>query len=91
VLTLSEVFQEKLGIKECPFILSCDVEVVKGFFGQVCKTPNYTNCNYFARRMGELRVPLVWLQRYAVSHTGNEIEIGPEEKMGEQTTVKREI
>ena len=84
--TLSEVFQEKFGKRECPFILRCDVEVIKGFFGQVCKTPNYTSCNYFARRMGELRVPMVWLQRYAVSHADYEIDIGTEEEIGEQTT-----
>ena len=46
MLTLSEVFKEKFGIKECPFILSCDVEVVMGFFGQVCKTPNYARAQY---------------------------------------------
>ena len=64
--TLSEALQEKFGRKDCPFIFDCDVQVTKDFFSRVCKTPAYINCHHFAKRVGELQCPLVWLQKIAI-------------------------
>ena len=66
VSTFSEAFQEKFERKDCPFIFDCDIEVTKDFFSRVCKTPAYTNCHHFAKRVGELKVPLTWLQKVAI-------------------------
>ncbi|MBM3291212.1 hypothetical protein FJY84_00875 [Candidatus Bathyarchaeota archaeon] len=64
--TLSEALQEKFGRKDCPFIFDCDVQVTKDFFSRVCKTPAYTNCHHFAKRVGELQLPMTWLQKIAI-------------------------
>ena len=64
--TLSEALQEKFGRKDCSFIFDCDIQVTKDFFSRVCKTPAYTNCNNFARRVGELQLPMTWLQKIAI-------------------------
>lgn len=64
--TLSEALQEKFGTKDCPFLHDCDVPITKDFFARVCKVPGYVNCHHFARRVGELKTPLTWLQKMAV-------------------------
>jgi hypothetical protein len=64
--TFSEAFQEKFGRKDCPFIFDCNVEITKDFFGRVCETPAYPNCHHFAKRVGELQVPMTWLQKLAI-------------------------
>jgi len=64
--TFSEAFQEKFGRKDCPFLFDCDVQVTKDFFNRVCRVPVYTNCHHFAKRVGEIQVPMVWLQRVAI-------------------------
>jgi hypothetical protein len=64
--TFSEAFQEKFERKDCPFIFDCDVEITKDFFSRVCKTPAYPNCHHFAKRVGELQVPMTWLQKLAI-------------------------
>lgn len=64
--TFSEAFQEKFGRRDCPFLFECDVQVTKDFFARVCKTPVYTNCHHFAKRVGELQLPITWLQKMAI-------------------------
>jgi len=64
--TFSEAYKERFGRKDCPFIFECDVEVTKDFFARVCKTTAYTNCHNYAKRVGELQVPLTWLQKLAI-------------------------
>lgn len=64
--TFSEALQERFGRKDCPFIFDCDVQITKDFFTRVCKTPAYTNCHHFAKRVGELQLPLAWLQKMAI-------------------------
>jgi len=66
VSTLSEALQEKFNKKDCPFLQDCGVPVTKDFFTRVCKTPGYLNCHHFAKRMGDLKTPLTWLQKLAV-------------------------
>jgi len=66
VSTFSEALQERFGRKDCPFIFDCDVQITKDFFTRVCKTPAYTNCHHFAKRVGELQLPLAWLQKMAI-------------------------
>ncbi|MBM3292040.1 hypothetical protein FJY84_05125 [Candidatus Bathyarchaeota archaeon] len=78
--TLSETFQEVFKKRECPFLMKCDVEVVKHFFNQICKSQNYKNCINFAKRTGELHAPIYWLQKYAIDES-NFIE----EKIIEET------
>ncbi|MBN1682728.1 hypothetical protein JW865_04155 [Candidatus Bathyarchaeota archaeon] len=80
-MSLSDVFQEKFNKKECPFLLECDLEVVKHFYNQICKTTKYKNCNYFAKRSGELHRPIFWLQRNAIdeSYYINEINTKKED------------
>jgi hypothetical protein len=64
--TFSEAYQEKFGRRDCPFLFECDVQVTKDFFARVCKTPAYTNCHHFAKRVGELQLPITWLQKMAI-------------------------
>jgi hypothetical protein len=64
--TLSEALQEKFGTKDCPFLHDCDVPITKDYFARVCKCPGYVNCHHFAKRVGELKTPLTWLQKMAV-------------------------
>ena len=64
--TFSEAYQEKFGRNDCPYIFDCDVPTTKDFFMRVCKTPAYTNCHNFAKRVGELQLPLTWLQKMAI-------------------------
>ena len=64
--TLSEAFQKKLHRKDCPFIHDCKIQVTKDFFSRICNSAAYLNCHHFARRVGELRTPFRWLQKFAV-------------------------
>ena len=66
VSTLSEAMQEKFGRKDCPYLYDCGIAVTKDFFSRVCKSPGYINCHHFAKRVGELKTPLTWLQKMAV-------------------------
>ncbi|MCK4582531.1 hypothetical protein KAU18_04380 [Candidatus Bathyarchaeota archaeon] len=66
VSTLSEALQEKFNKRDCPFLHDCGVPVTKDFFTRVCKTPGYLNCHHFAKKMGDLKKPLTWLQKLAV-------------------------
>ena len=64
--TYSEAYQEKFKRKDCPFILNCEIEVTHDFFTRMCKRDNYTGCQHFAKRFGELKVPMSWLQKHAI-------------------------
>lgn len=64
--TLSEAMQEQFGKKDCPFLDNCGIPITKDFFSRVCKTPGYLNCHHFAKRVGELKKPITWLQKLAV-------------------------
>ena len=85
VSTFSEAFQEKFGRKDCPFIFDCDIEITKDFFSRVCKTPAYPNCHHFAKRVGELHVPMTWLQRIAIDQARVVDAAGPEVEASDQT------
>ncbi len=65
-VTRSEAIQRVLKREECPHILDCGASVTMQFFSRLCKSPNYVNCHHFAKKMGELRSPVEWLQRLAV-------------------------
>lgn len=83
--TFSEAFQEKFGRRDCPYIHDCDVQITKDFFNRVCKTPAYTNCHHFAKRVGELQTPIFWLQKLAVDQSRvleQDIEAKPSESTG---------
>ena len=83
--TFSEALQEKFGRRDCPYIYDCDVQITKDFFSRVCKTPAYTNCHHFAKRVGELQTPIVWLQKLAVDQSRvleQDIEAKPSESTG---------
>ena len=66
VSTLSEALQEQFGTKTCPFLYDCSVPITKDYFSRVCKTPGYLNCHHYAKRVGELKTPMSWLQKLAV-------------------------
>ena len=81
--TFSEALQEKFSRKECPFLFNCNIEITRDFFIRVCKTPDYPRCQFFANRVGELHVPLTWLQKLAVDQAMYDNYIESEPKMDE--------
>ena len=64
--TLSEALQQKLRRKDCPYLQDCGVRVTKDYFARICNTTAYLNCHHFAKRVGELKPPMAWLQKLAV-------------------------
>ena len=64
--TYSEAYKEKFKLKDCPCLMECDMEVTQDFFTRMCKRDNYTGCQHFAKRFGELHAPMSWLQRQAI-------------------------
>ena len=64
--TLSEAFQKKLNRKDCPYLHDCGIYITGDFFRRICNSPSYLNCHHFAKRVGELRPPMAWLQKLAV-------------------------
>ncbi len=64
--TLSEAFQKKLKRKDCPYLHDCESHVTKDFFSRICNSPAYINCHHFAKKVGELKVPMAWLQKLAI-------------------------
>jgi len=63
---LMEALERRFRRRDCPFIKDCTVEVTRDYFTRICSTPAYVNCHHYARRVGELRTPLGWLQKIAV-------------------------
>ncbi|UCD45129.1 MAG: hypothetical protein JSV27_01065 [Candidatus Bathyarchaeota archaeon] len=66
VTTRSEAIQRVLSKENCECLFGCDVSVTKNFFARICNSTSYPNCHHFARKMGELKAPIDWLQKMAV-------------------------
>jgi hypothetical protein len=66
VTTRSEAIQRVLSKENCECLFGCDVSVTKNFFSRICNSTSYPNCHHFARKMGELKAPMDWLQKMAV-------------------------
>ncbi|MGD2200466.1 MAG: hypothetical protein PVJ38_02395 [Candidatus Bathyarchaeota archaeon] len=47
------------------------MKITKGFFSRVCNARAHVKCHHLARRMGELKVPVAWLQRKAMDEGDN--------------------
>lgn len=65
-VTSSEAIQRVLRRESCPYLIDCVAPVTKEFFGRICNSAAYLKCHYFARRVGELKAPMAWLQRFAM-------------------------
>jgi hypothetical protein len=62
----SEALQRVLRRESCPYLIDCVAPVTKEFFGRICNSAAYLKCHHFARRVGELKAPMAWLQRFAM-------------------------
>jgi hypothetical protein len=80
VTTRSEAIRLLLHKEKCPYVLDCMVPVTKNFFDHICNSSSYTNCHYFAKRVGELSTPMEWLQKYAV-HESDQVTTLDERKV----------
>ena len=60
--SLRELSEEKC----CPFLKSCTIDLTRDYFLKICNTNGYASCHHFAKRIGELRPPICWLQKIAV-------------------------
>jgi hypothetical protein len=65
-VTSSEAIQRVLRRESCPYLIDCVAPVTKEFFGRICNSAAYLKCHHFARRVGELKAPMAWLQRFAM-------------------------
>lgn len=65
-VTRSEALQRVLRRESCPYMIDCAAPVTKDYFGRICNSEGYLKCHHFARRVGELKAPMAWLQRFAV-------------------------
>jgi len=65
-VTRSEALQRVLRRESCPYTIDCAAPVTKDYFGRICNSVVYLKCHHFARRVGELKAPMAWLQRFAV-------------------------
>jgi hypothetical protein len=72
--TRSEAFQRITDRKDCPSLLECASEVTRDYFKRICGTRGYVRCHHYARRMGELMPPMMWLQRQAMSEANWDAE-----------------
>ena len=59
-----------MTMKSCPHLHNCDTPITKDFFGRICNGPSHVNCHHFARKRGELRPPMAWLQKLAIQEAG---------------------
>ena len=50
----------------CPLLAECQHKVTREYFLRICMGGGYKSCNHYAERMGELRIPIQWLQKVAV-------------------------
>ena len=66
MVTRSEAIQRVLRRESCPYLIACAAPITKDFFGRICNSGRYSKCHYFAKRVGELKAPLAWLQRFAI-------------------------
>ena len=65
--TRSEAFQRITNRKDCPSLLECESAVTQDYFKRICGTRGYVRCHHYAKRMGELKVPMTWLQHQAIN------------------------
>lgn len=61
-----ESLRELSEEKHCPFLKSCSVELTRDYFLKICNTNSYATCHHFAKKIGELKNPIGWLQKIAV-------------------------
>jgi hypothetical protein len=77
--TRSEVFKKVLKKTDCPYLMDCETRITKSYFIRICSSASYTNCHHFAKRVGELKVPMEWLTKIAViehkSHEGGQVRV----------------
>lgn len=66
-----EALKEFGGKNCCPFLKTCSVQITKEYFLRVCNTNAYMNCHHLAKRIGELKTPIGWLQKIAVENDAN--------------------
>ena len=64
--TRSEALQRITNRKDCPSLLECESAVTQDYFKRICGTRGYVRCHHYAKRMGELKVPMTWLQHQAI-------------------------
>ncbi|MBC8224312.1 hypothetical protein H8E65_06970 [Candidatus Bathyarchaeota archaeon] len=64
--TRSEALQRITNRKDCPSLLDCESAVTHEYFKRICGTRGYVRCHHYARRMGELKAPMAWLQHQAM-------------------------
>jgi hypothetical protein len=62
----SEALQRVLRRESCPYLIDCVAPVTKEYFSRICNSATYLKCHHFARRVGELKAPMAWLQRFAM-------------------------
>ena len=62
----SETLQRALDIESCPHLTDCSISVTKDYFGRICISKGFKKCHHFARRVGELKEPISWLQKFAI-------------------------
>ena len=72
--TRSEALQRISNRKECPSLLECESAVTQDYFKRICGTRGYVKCHHYARRMGELKAPMAWLQRQAMYEAAKNAE-----------------
>lgn len=61
-----EALKESSSKNCCPFLKTCSVKLTRDYFLRVCNTNVYVNCHHLAKRIGELKTPVGWLQKIAV-------------------------
>lgn len=61
-----EALKESGAKNCCPFLKTCSVKITRDYFRRVCNTNAYLNCHHLAKRIGELKAPIGWLQKIAV-------------------------
>ena len=64
--TRSEALQRISNRKDCPSLLECESAVTQDYFKRICGTRGYVRCHHYARTMGELKSPMIWLQHQAM-------------------------
>ena len=65
--TLTEAIQRITNRNSCPYVLECRIEITHTYFSRVCNADGHVKCHHLAKKMGELKAPLVWLQRLAMN------------------------
>ena len=79
MVTRSEAIQRVLRRESCPYLIDCAAPITKDFFSRICNSGRYPKCHHFAKRMGELKAPLAWLQRFAIEEEKQLVRMGEED------------